>query len=139
MEQTLTPSPPSSASFSRGGKTTARRQSILAALWAVSSIKPYASSLYFRCIFAIGMSNLEERQQADVDVDNVKGVLRLCFGVNKDMVQVIANAAASAVVSMAMGGGLPLEGRRDVYVPTTTMPWHGRGEGGQAATKPTAG
>ena len=107
MEQTSTAPPLSPlSSFLRRGETTARRQSVLAALCAVSSIEPYATSQYFRHIFATGMCKLEERRQADVDVDNVKGVLRSCFGINKDMVQVIAYAAAVAVASMATEGGL---------------------------------
>ena len=106
MEQTLTPPPPSSSSFSRGGKTTVRRQSFLAVLRTVSSIKPYATLPYFRRIFATGMRNLEKRQQLNVDVDNVKGMLRLCFGINNDMVQVIANAAAVASAAMVTERGL---------------------------------
>ena len=41
---------------------------------------------------------------------NVEGVLRFCFGINKDMVGVIADAAAVAVASMATEGGLLLGG-----------------------------
>ena len=58
------------------------------------------------------MHNLEERRQADVDVDNVKGVLRLCFGINKDMVRVIAEAAAGCGDRRVNGdgGGAPVGG-----------------------------
>jgi hypothetical protein len=65
-------------------------------------------------------------------------VLRLCFGINKDMVQFIANAAAAATASMATEGVLPPGQGRDVYVSTTTTTRHGRGKGGRAAMKPTA-
>ncbi len=64
MEQTLTAPPPSSSSVLRGGELTVQHQSILRGLCAVHSIKPYATLPYFRRIFAMGMHNLEERQQA---------------------------------------------------------------------------
>ena len=51
-------------------------------------------------------NNNNDGRPMPVDVNDVKGVLRLCFGINKDMVQVIAYAAAVAVASMATVGGL---------------------------------
>ena len=68
-------------------------------LRVVSSIKPYATSPYFRRIFALGVRNLEERQQVDVNLNDVEGALRSCFGINKGMVRVIADTAAVAVAS----------------------------------------
>ena len=65
----------------------------------------------------------------------------MCFGINKDMVRVIAEAAAGCGDRRVNGdgGGAPVGGGgRDVYTPTTTRMQHGRGEGGQAATKPIA-
>ena len=60
-------------------------------------------------------------------------MLRSCFGINKDMVRVIANAAVAALVSMATEGGGPTGGAlagvgRGIYIPTrTTMRQGGRG------------
>ena len=66
----------------------------------------------------------------DVDIDDVKRVLRPCFGFNKDMAQVIADPIAVAVASMATEGGASAGGGRDVYVPTTMKMRHGRRERG---------
>ena len=65
-----------------------------------------------------------------VNVNEVTGVLRLCFTINKVMVRVIANAAEAALASMMIEWGLPPGGGGDVYVPTTTTTRHRRGEGG---------
>ena len=129
MEQTSTPPSPFSSSFLRRGETPARHRSVLKVLCMVSSIKPYATLPYFRCIFATGMLNLEERQQADVNINDTKGALRSCFGINKNMMQVITAATAAVVALMATEGGHPSGGGRDVSVPTTTTTWQGSGEG----------
>ena len=73
------------------------------------------------------MRNLEERQQADVNVTNIKGVLRSCFGINMDMVQVIDDATTVAVALMAMEGGLP-PGRGGT---STSLQQQGRSMGGE--------
>ena len=71
----LPPPPPFCAGVRRRGGANPSSQRFVHR--AVSSIESYATSPYFRRIFAMGMGNLEERQQADVDVkDGAEVVLR---------------------------------------------------------------
>jgi hypothetical protein len=128
MEQTSTPPPPSSSSFSRSGEKRVWCQSILVALRAVASMESYSTLPYFRHIFATEMHNLEERRQADDDVNDVEGVLRLCFGINKNMVRVIADAAVATVALMAMEG-VPTGGGGGTSM-SLQQQQRGTGEGG---------
>ena len=54
-------------------------------------------------------------------------MLRSCYGINKDMVRVITDAAAATIASMAIEGGLP-PGRGGT---STSLQQQGRSMGGE--------
>ena len=116
MEQTSIAPLPSSSSFMHRGETMAQRQSVLAALHEVSSIKPYAALPLLR-----GFTTWRRGNMRMSTLTASRGVLRLCFGINKDMVRVIANAAAVFVTSMATEGGLLPGGGEGHLGPCHTM------------------
>jgi hypothetical protein len=101
--------------------SSSSRASVLGALRAVSSSEPYAASPYFRRIFASGLRDLEggggDGGGGPATTPAVEGALRSFFGINGDLVRVIADAAAAIVAADADGGGAA-----DLPPATTTTP-----------------
>jgi hypothetical protein len=104
------PPPPHSPSVT-AFHNALRSTSVIETLKSVANIEPYASSPYFRRIFARGLSKLADgggsssSGEVDVDVEDVEDAIRKSFGLHDDMVRVIAASARGLMGTTATTTG----------------------------------
>lgn len=91
----------------------ANKQSILSILHEISKMAPYASSTYFRQLFTNGIRNVEKHDtRENGELSSVEDALRKCFGINEDMIRVIAAAGIAVAEKRSNEKMLIEEGRR---------------------------